>query len=280
MSTKPSGARLAQIARRIRADVVRVSHRGRVPHLGSALSCVDILTALYWGVLRVDPRRPHERDRDRCILSKGHAGTALYAALAHRGFFPAPWLKRVGEEGGRLPEHPCPRCLPGVEFATGSLGHGLPAGLGLALASRIRRRPYRVFVVLSDGECNEGTVWEAAMLAAAQRVGNLVAVVDFNKWQATGRSTEVMALQPLRRKWEAFGWRAVEADGHDAGALAALLRRLPKAGAPPAVVVAHTVKGRGVSFMEDDNNWHYKTPNDEELAAALKELGAGEAWAR
>ncbi|MDD5656737.1 MAG: transketolase, partial [Elusimicrobia bacterium] len=212
--------------------------------------------------------------RDRCILSKGHAATALYAVLAHRGFFPRSWLERVGRDGSRLPEHPSPGCLPGVELATGSLGHGLSVATGLALAARIRRDPGRIFVVLSDGECNEGTVWEAALLAAAHRLGRLVAVVDFNKWQATGRSEQIMALNPLRRKWEAFGWRAVEADGHDAGRLAALLRRLPKADGPPALVVAHTVKGKGVAFMEDDNNWHYKTPDDAELAAALRELGA------
>ena len=267
MSTKPEARRLAAIAALARADVLKISHRGGVPHLGSALSCVDILVSLYWGVLR-----GAGENRDRCILSKGHAAPALYAVLARRGYFPRAWLERVGEDGGRMPEHPCPGCVPGVEFATGSLGHGLPVGVGLALAARLTQRSYRVFVVLSDGECNEGTVWEAAMLAAARRVGNLVAIVDYNKWQATGRSEEVLALKPLRRKWEAFGWRAVEADGHDAGRLAGLLRSLPDPKAPPAVVIAHTVKGKGVSFMEDDNNWHYKTPDDRELAAALKEL--------
>ena len=264
---------LEQIARQIRGRLVEMSHRSGAPHLGSSLSCVDILTAAYWGTLAIDPARPDDPDRDRLILSKGHAATTLYAALAYRGFFPVELLDRFAEAGGCLPEHPSHNCVPGVEAATGSLGHGLSLGLGMALAARIQHRTYRVLVVMSDGECNEGSVWEAALLAAAQRVDRLAAIIDYNKWQATGRSNEVMALPPLAAKWQAFGWSAVEVDGHDLGQLVEVLRRIPDGSGKPVAIVAHTVKGKGVSFMEDDNNWHYRIPKAEEVRRAKEELG-------
>ncbi|MFA5026829.1 MAG: transketolase [Candidatus Methylomirabilota bacterium] len=266
-------AGLEQIAREIRGRLVEMSHRSGAPHLGSSLSCVDILVAAYWGGLSVDPTRPDDPSRDRLILSKGHAATTLYAALAYRGFFSADLLDRFAEEGGCLPEHPSLQCVPGVEAATGSLGHGLSLGLGMALAGRIQERRYRVLVVMSDGECNEGSVWEAALLAAAQRVDNLAALIDYNKWQATGRSDEVMALPSLAEKWRAFGWSAREVDGHDLGQLGDALRNFPDGSGKPIAIVAHTVKGKGVSFMEDDNNWHYRIPKAEEVRRAREELG-------
>jgi transketolase len=265
---------LAAIARRIRRRVIEWSHRAGTPHLGSSLSCVDLLTALYWAVLRIDPREPNHGLRDRFILSKGHAALALYVTLAERGFFGDDLLATYNRDGGRLAEHPGPNCAPGVEAATGSLGHGLPIGAGMALAGRIQGQSYRVFALLSDGECNEGSVWEAAMFAAAQRLENLVAIIDYNKWQATGRSDETMALAPLRAKWEAFGWSAVEIDGHDHTAIRAALDRVPNGTGRPMAVVAHTVKGRGVSFMEDDNNWHYRIPSADEVRRAAEELEA------
>jgi transketolase len=268
-------AELERVARQLRAALVEMSHRSGAPHLASGLSCVEILVAAYFEVLALDPRRPDDPARDRFLLSKGHAAAALYAALALRGFFPAAWLERYARAGGPLPEQPAPGCAPGVELATGSLGHGLPVGLGMALAARLTGSPHRVFVLLGDGECNEGSVWEAALLAPARRLGNLAAIVDCNRWQATARSEEVMALAPLRAKWEAFGWDALEVDGHDAVALCRALARLPRGAGPgrPLAVIAHTVKGRGVSFMEDDNNWHYRIPTALELAAARAELG-------
>src|SRR5688500_18893842 len=210
-------AGLQDRARKLRGKLVEMSHRAETPHLGSALSCVDILVAAYWGALAVDPTRPDDPERDRFILSKGHAISALYATLAARGYFPEAWLESFNVPGGRLPEQPSPHCVPGVELATGSLGHGLAVGGGIALAGRIQGRRYRVYVTLSDGECNEGSVWEAAMFTAARGLDNLVAVVDYNKWQATGRSDEILQLAPLREKWQAAGWSAVEADGHDLG---------------------------------------------------------------
>ena len=267
-------AELDAIAARIRIRVVRLSHEAGAPHLASALSCVDMLVALYWAALRLDPARPEDPDRDRFILSKGHAAQALYAVLAERGLLAADVLATYNRDSGRLAEHPGAHGVPGIEAATGALGHGLPLALGMALAARVAGRGYRVFALLSDGECNEGTVWEAAMFAAAQRLESLSVLIDYNGWQATGRSDEVMALRPLAGKWAAFGWSATEVDGHDPTALADRLRRVPDGTGRPVALICHTVKGRGVSFMEDDNNWHYRIPDAGEMAAAIEELAA------
>jgi transketolase len=264
---------LATVSKRIRSRVLQMSHRGRSPHLGSCLSVIDILVAAYFGILRIDPQHADDPDRDRFILSKGHAAPALYATLAERGFFPSSLIDEYNRDGAVLAEQPSPGCVPGLEAATGSLGHGLSLGIGMALAGRIAKRDYRVYAVLSDGECNEGSVWEAAMFAAAQKLERLCVVVDYNRWQATGRSNEVMALDPLADKWRAFGWTAHEIDGHDIDALRRLLERVPDGSGKPVAIIANTIKGKGVSFMEDDNNWHYRIPNEQELAAALRELG-------
>lgn len=261
-------------ARRLRARIIETSHRSGTPHLGSCLSCVDILVALYFQVMHLDPARPQATDRDRFLLSKGHAAPALFQVLALRGLFPESRLDDYGADGGVFGEHPpAAGQLPGIEAATGSLGHGLPIGLGMALAARITGLTYRVYVLLGDGECNEGSVWEAAMMAGAQGLGTLTAIIDYNKWQATGRSNDTLALSPLAEKWRAFGWHAHEVDGHDLEALTAVLSQ--PTGSQPRVIIAHTVKGRGVSFMEDDNNWHYRIPAVEEVAAAHRELGIG-----
>jgi transketolase len=198
---------------------------------------------------------------------------ALYATLAARGFFPEAELATYNTDGGRLAEHPPANQLPGVEAATGSLGHGLPIGLGMALAGRIKGEPYRVYALLSDGENNEGSVWEAAMFAAGQKLDNVCVVIDYNKWQATARSNETLALAPLADKWRAFGWDTAEVDGHDVAALAELMEDVPNGSGKPVAIIAHTVKGKGVSFMEDDNNWHYRAPTADEVVKAHKELG-------
>src|SRR6266850_2465560 len=234
-------AELDRLARTARARIIENSHRTETPHLGSCLSCVDILVAAYFHTLRLDTADAKNPDRDRFILFAEHPPT---------------------------PDH-----LPGIEAATGSLGHGLPMGLGMALAGRINGRKYNTVVLSSDGECNEGVMWEAAMLAAAQSVERLCVIVDFNRWQATGRSEEIMALAPLAEKWRAFGWTTYETDGHDLAGLVRMLSALPDPSGKPTAIIAHTVKGKGVSFMEDDNNWHYRIPKAEEVAAAKKELG-------
>jgi transketolase len=270
----PDIGKLERLARTVRARIIENSHRTQTPHLGSCLSCVDILVAAYSGVLSIDPANPKDPNRDRFILSKGHAAPALFQVLALKGFYPESLLESYGEDGSVFAEHPpTPSHLAGIEAATGSLGHGFPMGLGMALAARIRAVDYRVIALVSDGECNEGSVWEAAMLAASQRVERLAVIVDFNKWQATGRSREIMALDPLADKWQAFGWSVREVDGHDMQQLVALLQRVPDGSGKPVALIAHTIKGKGVSFMEDDNNWHYRIPTMDEVNAAKRELG-------
>jgi transketolase len=264
--------KLRHLARELRFRTIRTSHLSGTPHLGSCLSCIDLLVYLYWAVLRIDPRNPKDGARDRFILSKGHAAPALFQVLAERGFFAVEDLEQYGSEGSIFGEHPpAPKYLPGIEAATGSLGHGLPIGVGMALAARIRAADYRTFVVLSDGECNEGSVWEAALMAAAQKLQSLTIFVDYNKWQATGRSNEVLGIAPLSEKWKSFGWFVKEIDGHDFLAIEEAINERDALGRPK-VIVAHTVKGRGISFMEDDNNWHYRIPSANEVRKAALEL--------
>jgi transketolase len=270
---KPDIQKLESIARTIRGRIIEVSCKAGVPHLGSCLSCVDILTALYWHALEVDPSNAAWESRDRFILSKGHAAPALYQVLALKSFFPESLLNDYGADGSLFGEHPAAHGIPGIEAATGSLGHGLPLGVGMDLAARIAALKSRTFVLMGDGECNEGSIWEAAMLAASHKLDKLTVIIDFNRWQATGRSETIMALNPFREKWTAFGWNACEVDGHDIGALAPLLKNVPDGSGKPVAIIAHTVKGKGVSFMEDDNNWHYRTPCSTEMDAAKKELG-------
>src|ERR1700687_1862536 len=272
-ATQAEASALKLRAAQLRGKIIEMSHAAQAAHLASSLSCVDILTAAYWQVLNVNPERPDAPLRDRFILSKGHAAAALYAALAMKGYFPIEELDTFCKDGGRLAEHPPANLLPGVVAATGSLGHGLPLGCGMALSGRIQGETFRVFALLSDGENHEGSVWEAAMFAAAQKLDNVCVVVDYNKWQATARSNETLMLAPLCEKWAAFGWDAREIAGHDNGAVAHALQRVPNGSGKPVALIAHTVKGKGVSFMEDDNNWHYRAPTADEVARARKELG-------
>ena len=266
--------KLAGIAREARARTIENSHLTQTPHLGSCLSCMDILVAAYFHTLRIDPEDPRAPDRDRVILSKGHGAPALFQVLAQRGYYPPSLLSNYGQDGSLFAEHPpTPDQLPGIEAATGSLGHGVPMGLGMALAGRIQGRQYNVIALSSDGECNEGSIWESAMMAASQRVERFAVIVDFNKWQATARSEEVMGPNPLADKWRAFGWSTYEVDGHDMKALVELLSGVPDGSGKPVAIIAHTIKGKGVSFMEDDNNWHYRIPNEKEVREAKKQLG-------
>ncbi|HEX9782337.1 MAG TPA: transketolase [Opitutaceae bacterium] len=270
------GENATELAREIRGLLLQLSHQARTPHLGSSLSCADIVALLFAEILRIDPARPLDPDRDRFILSKGHAATTLYAALALRGFFPLEELHRTyALPESRLPEHPSSQCVPGVETSTGSLGHGLGVGLGLALGLRLAESPARVFVLLSDGECNEGSVWEAAMTAPAWSTNPLCAIIDFNGWQATGRSRDVLAIEPLEAKWRAFGWRTYRRDGHDIDGLRTILSGFGADGGDnrPLAIIAETLKGRGVRFMEDDNNWHYRIPTADEVAEGRRMLG-------
>ena len=262
---------LEKIARVLRGRVIKNSMISGTPHLGSCLSCIDILVALYWSVLHISPACPNDMKRDRFVLSKGHGAPALFQVLAMKSFFPESWLENYGEDGSLFGEHPLAHGIPGIEAATGSLGHGLPIGVGFALGSKIKNLENHVYVLMSDGECNEGSIWEAALFAAAQKLDNLIGIIDFNKWQATGRSEEVMMLSPLREKWESFGWETMIVDGHDIPLLGSLLSRYTAEG-KPTMIIANTVKGKGVSFMEDNNDWHYRIPTQDELQASYKEL--------
>lgn len=263
---------LAQLARQIRFRTIRNSHLTGTPHLGSCLSCTDLLVWLYWNVLKLDPQDALYTGRDRFILSKGHAAPVLFQVLAARGFYPVADLENYGHDGSVFGEHPpTPNHLPGIEAATGSLGHGLPMGLGMALAARIQGQRYSVYAVLSDGECNEGSVWECALMAAAQKVHNLIVFVDYNKWQATGRSNEVLGLAPLGEKWKAFGWATCEIDGHSFEEMAHALTALSDDQRPKAII-CNTIKGKGIPFMEDDNNWHYRIPTAYEVVQSAQIL--------
>lgn len=261
-----------EVSTHIRKEIVKMHARSKSPHIGSALSVVDILTVLYFYILKIDPKNPQDKNRDRFILSKGHAGSALYATLASRGFFPEEILDEYCMDGGKLPGHSTMHCVPGIEASTGSLGHGLSMGIGMALSAIYDGLNYNVFVLLSDGECDEGSVWEAAMFAAHHRLSNLIAIIDYNKLQAFGRTNEVVNLEPFRDKWMSFGWSTKEMDGHNFEEIINVLGKLPFEKDKPSAIIAHTTKGKGVSFMENQVAWHYKSPNEKELEIALKEL--------
>lgn len=260
----------------IRRHGLEMTHLSRGSHIGAIFSLAEIMATLYTGVLNVNPADPAMPERDRLILSKGHAGAAVYAALAERGFFPVEELKTHYANGSRLSGHVSHKGVPGVEFSTGSLGHGLPAAAGMALGAKKDHAPWRVYCVLGDGECDEGAVWEAALQARQFALDNLIAVVDFNRMQSLDFCENTLALEPFADKWRAFGWRAIEADGHDVDALRAAFDEAKGnlGGGQPTVVIAKTVKGKGVSFMENNILWHYRTPQGEEYEAALRELEA------
>lgn len=260
------------LAARIRAEAVGMVHRARASHLGGALSMADLLAVLYSGVLRVRPAEPKWPDRDRLLLSKGHACTALYAALALRGFFPVAELATYGKDGSRLMSHVSHR-VPGVEFSTGSLGHALPFGCGLALAARRQGQGHRVFAIVSDGELDEGSNWEAILFAPQHALDPLVLMVDFNGIQSLGAVPEVLELEPLAAKFRAFRWSVKEVDGHDHAALREALGTVPWEPGRPSCLIARTVKGRGVDFMENQLAWHYRSPDAQQLAEALRQLG-------
>lgn len=261
-----------ELARRIRIHALRMANRGGSSHIGSVFSCADILAVLYGKVLRYDAGDPSWPQRDRFLLSKGHAGSGLYAALAECGFFPVQRLQTHFMDGSNLCGHVSHKGIPGVEVSTGSLGHGLSIGAGMAYAARADRRSHRVFVLLSDGECDEGSTWEAALFAGHHRLENLVAIIDHNKIQCMDFVKDALELEPLASKWSSFGWAVREADGHDHGALAQALGTVPLQSGRPTCVIAHTVKGKGVSFMENTILWHFRTPRGAEFDAALAEL--------
>lgn len=260
------------LAKAARKHILRMVHCAKSSHVGSCLSVADILAVLYSGVLRIDPDRPGDPGRDRLLFSKGHAAAALYAVLAERGFFPGKWLDSYCADGCALVGHVTHHGIPGVEASFGSLGHGLPIGCGMALALLADGSPARVFVVLGDGECDEGSIWEAALFASHHGLGNLTAIVDVNGLQGFGTTEQVLSLTPLTAKWQAFGWTVRNVSGHDHHDLASALGAVPFKTGRPSLVLADTVKGKGVDYMEGELAWHYKSPDNKQLAEALRQL--------
>ena len=258
----------------IRRHGLEMTHLSRGSHIGAIFSLAEIIATLYTGVLHVDPANPRMPERDRLILSKGHAGAAVYAALAERGFFPVEELATHYANGSRLSGHVSHKGIPGVEFSTGSLGHGLAVAAGMALGGKMDGADWRVWAVLGDGECDEGSVWEAALQAHQYKLDNLIAVVDRNRMQSLDFSENTLALEPFADKWRAFGWHTQTVDGHDVDALRAAFERAKEKQGCPSVIIAETTKGKGISFMENDILWHYRTPQGEEYEAALRELEA------
>lgn len=259
------------LAKTIRSSSLRMVHRAKASHIGSALSISDILAVLYGGVLSVDPCRPDWNDRDRFILSKGHACVAVYSALAARGFFPQSQLENYAVDNSSMMMHISHK-VSGVEFSTGSLGHGLSFGVGKALAAKKTGKKWRTFVLLSDGELGEGSNWEAMMFAAHHQLDNLIAVIDYNKLQSLTTVDKTLRIEPLADKVKAFGWSVQEVDGHDCVALCNAFKRGVWEDGKPCLLIAHTIKGKGVSFMENKVEWHYKSPTDDQLQLALREL--------
>ncbi len=259
------------LANQRRADAVTMIYRAKTGHTGGAMSSLDILTTLYYDVLSIRPQEPGWPDRDRFLLSKGHSVEGYLAVLADRGFFPKEELRTFSQAGSRLIGHPNNQ-TPGVEVCTGALGHGLPVGVGMAIAAQRTNKAYRTFVLMGDGEQAEGSVWEAAMAAANYRLDNLYAIIDRNGLQISGATEEVMALEGFRAKWEAFGWDVAEADGHDPAALLGYFHT-PRPAGKPHCLIAHTVKGKGLPFAENRKEWHHKVPMAEQLTQAYAALG-------
>jgi len=262
------------LALNIRKDVVRMTHLAKSSHIGSMLSIADIIAVLYGKVLNKNVNNPQWPYRDRFILSKGHAGAAVYAVLAELGYFPIKKLNEYCSNGSVFSGH-ISHDVPGVELSTGSLGHGLSVGVGMALAAKMDLKKHRVFVLLSDGECDEGSNWEAALFAAHHKLSNLTIIIDYNKIQSLAPVKDTVKLEPFRDKWISFGWNVKEVDGHNHEELIDILDFDILKNEKPTCIIAHTIKGKGVSFMENKVLWHYRTPQGEEYEKALEELGGG-----
>ena len=266
-------AELAEKARRIRINALKAIHAAKSGHPGGSLSSADILATLYFGELNIDPKNPKMADRDKFVLSKGHAVPALYAALGERGFYEVNEMMTLRQVGSKFQGHPNMSKVPGIEMSTGSLGQGFSAAVGMAIAGKIDKNPGRVYALTGDGELQEGIVWEAAMQAAHRKLDNLVAIVDLNGLQIDGKVSDVKCVCPVDEKFRSFGWNVISVDGHNFEELTTAFKEAKSSKGVPTAIIAHTHKGKGVSFMEDNAGWHGKAPSDEELAAAIEELG-------
>ena len=267
---------LETIAKKIRLNSIKMIYEAGSGHPGGSLSCADVLVALYFHIMKHDPKRPDWPDRDRFVLSKGHAAPALYAVLAESGYFPVEELSSLRKLGSRLQGHPCMQKTPGVEMSTGSLGHGLAAGNGMALAAKLDRKLHRVYVLCGDGEMDVGETWEAAMLASHYKLDNITAYIDRNKLQLDGPTENIMSLEPLADKWKAFGWHVIEINGHNMKEIIHSTNEAKGVKGKPTVIICHTIKGKGVSYMEGSLHFHGKAPSKQEYEQAMKELGGEE----
>jgi transketolase len=265
---------LKKIAHKVRIHIVKSTYTARSGHPGGSLSAVEILTALYFKVMKHDPKNPKWPDRDRFVLSKGHAAPALYAVLAEAGYFDVSELQKLRKLGSMLQGHPDMLKTPGVEASTGSEGQGLSIGVGMALASKLDARNNRIYVMIGDGENDCGQIWEAALAAAHFKLDNLTAILDRNKLQLDGPTEHIMSIEPVSAKWRAFGWNVTEVDGHDFSQILSAFESAKSVKSKPSMIVANTIKGKGVSFMEGNVKFHGKAPNDDEYRQAMKELGA------
>jgi len=281
--TRPhrSVAELDDLSARARAEILRAVHHAGAGHIGGPLSVTDILVNLYFDRLRIDPEKPHAPDRDRLILSKGHSSIALYTVLALRGYFPVDELETFDAIDSRLQGHPCMKTLPGVDMSSGSLGQGLSPGVGMALGARLSSSDFHTWVVLGDGEIQEGQVWEACFTASRYELGNLTVILDYNRlpqfgWPSTGGYTRHRPIDDPAAKFAAFGWETIECDGHDHQSLSDAFDHAERSVDRPVAIIAHTIKGKGVSFMEANHAWHAKVPSEQELNEALAELSARE----
>lgn len=261
-----------ELAWRIRRDAIEMTHISNGSHIASILSIADIIAVLYTDIMNYDSQNPSMEERDRIILSKGHAGAAIYSALAEEGFFDTEELKTHYANGSRLSGHVSHKGVPGVEFSTGSLGHGLSVGAGMAMAGKIDKKTHRVFVVLGDGECDEGSVWECALFANQYKLENLVVIIDHNKMQSLDYCENTIALSPFADKWKSFGWNVIEIDGHNHDELKEALKNTRNKENKPTVIIANTIKGKGISYMENNILWHYRAPQGEDYERAVKEL--------
>ena len=266
-------AELAEKARKIRINALKAIHAAKSGHPGGSLSSADILATLYFGELNIDPKNPKMADRDKFVLSKGHAVPALYAALGERGFYEVNEMMTLRQVGSKFQGHPNMRKVPGIEMSTGSLGQGFSAAVGMAVAGKIDKNPGRVYALTGDGELQEGIVWEAAMQASHRKLDNLVAIVDLNGLQIDGKVSDVKCVCPVDEKFRSFGWNVISVDGHNFEELTTAFSEAKSSKGVPTAIIAHTHKGKGVSFMEDNAGWHGKAPSDEELATAIEELG-------
>jgi transketolase len=261
-----------EISKEIRRKIIKMIYDAKAAHVSSCLSAADILTFLYFKILKIDPGNPLAENRDRFILSKGHAVAALYAVLAKKGFFPEEILNNYYKNGSNLPGHSTLGTVPGIEVSTGALGHGLSLGAGLALSADRDGKDFRTFVLMSDGECETGSVWEAALFAAHHKLDQLIGIVDYNKLQAFGRVADILNVEPLARKWESFGWAVKEIDGHNFSEMEKAFSKIPFENGKPSLLIAHTIKGKGVSFIENRFEWHFFNLTKEQYNQALKEL--------